>query len=432
MVGQVERWCAVKRAGSRPASGFTLVELLVVIAIIATLVGLLMPAVQAAREAARRNTCINNQKQLTLALINYESAHHYFPGYVNPMGPDVFTTQPTPIARAASPTALATPVSWVVMILPLLERNDLYNNWESLTAGGAGIGPSKTSPPAAQTLSFGNYVLSLGVLQCPSDPPDAGGPALSYVVNRGRNGVDNDLRLGVCFNLYTNRQGLAATGDTNVPAKMSADYISAHDGTTNTLLLSESLQTPTAYQGLTNPAQSAPARPPYLWMEEYVTQGLGMVSPQVTSLDSTLGTPTLYHYRPYPKWNSPCPDDYGTADLGGNAAHSELDLAFEWGSLNITGISNVNGQINSRHGGIFVSAFCDGHVSPIREGISLDVFKQLMTPNGAALLNAAGQSSYSETYSNSTTTSPTSIPPYGAYTPVLADGPVNTLDESSL
>ena len=59
--------------------GFTLVELLVVIAIIGILVGLLLPAVQAAREAARRMQCSNSIKQLSLAMLNYESAYKRFP-----------------------------------------------------------------------------------------------------------------------------------------------------------------------------------------------------------------------------------------------------------------------------------------------------------------------------------------------------------------
>jgi prepilin-type N-terminal cleavage/methylation domain-containing protein len=60
--------------------GFTLVELLVVIAIIGVLVALLLPAIQAARESARRATCINQMKQLGLALLNYESARKHLPG----------------------------------------------------------------------------------------------------------------------------------------------------------------------------------------------------------------------------------------------------------------------------------------------------------------------------------------------------------------
>src|SRR5205823_14035484 len=72
----------------RPANGFTLVELLVVIAIIGVLVALLLPAVQSAREAARRAQCASNMTQISLALHNYEMAHGcYPPGTIDATGP---------------------------------------------------------------------------------------------------------------------------------------------------------------------------------------------------------------------------------------------------------------------------------------------------------------------------------------------------------
>jgi prepilin-type N-terminal cleavage/methylation domain-containing protein len=72
-------WTTPKPRKPRAARGFTLVELLVVIAIIGVLVALLLPAIQAAREAARRSQCLNNIKQLSLACLNYESANRYLP-----------------------------------------------------------------------------------------------------------------------------------------------------------------------------------------------------------------------------------------------------------------------------------------------------------------------------------------------------------------
>src|SRR5687768_14192144 len=66
--------------GARPVGGFTLVELLVVIAIIGVLVALLLPAVQAAREAARRSQCANNVRQVALGFLNYEDGKKSLPG----------------------------------------------------------------------------------------------------------------------------------------------------------------------------------------------------------------------------------------------------------------------------------------------------------------------------------------------------------------
>jgi prepilin-type N-terminal cleavage/methylation domain-containing protein/prepilin-type processing-associated H-X9-DG protein len=96
----------------RSRRGFTLIELLVVIAIIAILIALLLPAVQQAREAARRTQCKNNMKQLSLALHNYHDAHRVFP-------PGSIGIQDN--------TFRSTQLPWHVFILPMIEQTAIYD-----------------------------------------------------------------------------------------------------------------------------------------------------------------------------------------------------------------------------------------------------------------------------------------------------------------
>ena len=103
------------RRAQKQRSAFTLVELLVVISIIGVLISLLLPAVQSAREAARRATCANRERQLALAVTEFEAAKREFPGYVNGLG--------------LGKRKLA---SWLVLVSPYLEI--AYHSMGSTTA----------------------------------------------------------------------------------------------------------------------------------------------------------------------------------------------------------------------------------------------------------------------------------------------------------
>jgi len=178
---------------SRPVrrKAFTLVELLVVIAIIGTLMGLLLPAVQSAREAGRRNSCTNNMNQLGKAVINYDGQKQSIPGWRHK-----FTTTSGTFYQ----------VSWPVMLLPQLERLDVYRLWEA----GNGI-----------TLPQAPY---MSIFLCPTSPPtDQTSSWIAYAGNAGTGSTT---------------KGDGVFLDSNF-ARMNLDIISSKDGAANTLLFSE-------------------------------------------------------------------------------------------------------------------------------------------------------------------------------------------------
>ncbi len=140
----------------RKQQGFTLIELLVVIAIIGILIALLLPAVQQAREAARRTQCRNNLKQLGLGLFNYEATYGTFPpGYLYVAG----TEYGGPVVPGFE-DANHQGFSWGCMILPFLEQVNLYNT-------------INFSLPAFHLSNLSARETHLSIFLCPSDPKSA-------------------------------------------------------------------------------------------------------------------------------------------------------------------------------------------------------------------------------------------------------------------
>ena len=205
--------------------GFTLIELLVVIAIIAVLIALLLPAVQQAREAARRSQCKNNLKQIGLALHNYHDTFNRFPC---PFG----------ITGYAPSGGERWGHSQWVSLLPYMDQAPLYNQWNFLAADEGWTGN--------QTLAQ-NAVLPL--LKCPSSPLDGKGPympvqlshyfGISGGVPRGQfvdwtgindQGTNNPAIPEQPWG-YTSNRGMSTFGGKNISK--------CTDGTSNTLIEGE-------------------------------------------------------------------------------------------------------------------------------------------------------------------------------------------------
>ena len=171
--------------------GFTLVELLVVIAIIGILVALLLPAVQAAREAARRSQCTNHLKQLALGYHNYESTARTFPQLVYPLGINtkLCTNCGTGTQSAdadggvgAACPQLCNPPH--VMILPYIEQMPVYSQWVMV------CGPNSNQNKAlAQNARIDTFV-------CPSDAVDPNFSQCNYGYSVGPNLGFSSYNLG--------------------------------------------------------------------------------------------------------------------------------------------------------------------------------------------------------------------------------------------
>lgn len=211
--------------GRRTSRGFTLVELLVVITIIGALVALLLPAIGAAREAARRAQCTNNQKQLATAIATFDGAKTHFPAY-----------------RASHPSlgenSGAMGITWVGSLLPYFEQQQLYD-----VAYGASSVPNYMANAS---------VPYIAVLICPSDPPETkeGGP-LSYVINCGRDDAPAPRDVAQARNMSGppdwRGNGISHVRLTDQLRKanrlLDQEQTTArvNDGVSNTLLLSENI-----------------------------------------------------------------------------------------------------------------------------------------------------------------------------------------------
>ncbi|MFK7777975.1 MAG: DUF1559 domain-containing protein [Gimesia sp.] len=231
--------------------GFTLIELLVVITIIGILVSLTLPAIQSARAAARKLSCLNNMRNVGLAVVNFSSgANSQLPLLVDPN------------IETGSTNGFRDNLSWCITILPFLDSVGFRQRWDSTASAAAQATPVAGAITALDDLNN----IRFPFFTCPDDQFSTDVGALSYVVNVGYvTSLYNNTSVGYDSSAAVGAQGHHPLGDyaldgnavsvTTAPIKyatgvfwrphtsrMSLDYISAADGMTQTLMLSENLQ----------------------------------------------------------------------------------------------------------------------------------------------------------------------------------------------
>ena len=217
----------------RTRTGFTLVELLVVIAIIGVLVALLLPAIQAAREAARRSQCLNQLKQLGLALQNYHDTYQTFPtGARWPMGAP----------------------NWRVGILPFMEQESLYNSLDISNQQNIGGFSGRRNDNASYGYGTGPNSILAGLTvpgwNCPSSPLDTNDNASTgYTYNNAERGQTHDYAgiAGSYPSPIPGRAGECSAGsygdfgcrNGTLPAHLWVQMRDVADGTSTTLIVGE-------------------------------------------------------------------------------------------------------------------------------------------------------------------------------------------------
>jgi prepilin-type N-terminal cleavage/methylation domain-containing protein len=316
--------------------GFTLVELLVVIAIIGVLMGLLIPAVQAARERGRQVTCLNNLKNLGMAMVDHATKGNEsgFPGWMQLVKIDQSIDDFYP----GTNTVRDIDVSWAGRLLPRIERR---SEWDTLVQ----------NPYQLLGDMSGTDLPRIDVFLCPSDSQvNDESPSLTYIANTG--GADqvptsnfgSDAKAnGMCHNLVPSFGGPS-------PVKMGTDV---KDGSGLTLLLSENIHKD--QPGIPNTYANN-------WLR---TEALGRGTPDIA--EQYFGM--VWVYDDSGNWQSP------TALQAPIGRDPNPPPSYSEGG-------SFYARPASGHPDIFHVAVVEGAARAIGSNIEYRVYQQLLTPDG--------------------------------------------------
>ncbi|MCA9057847.1 MAG: DUF1559 domain-containing protein, partial [Planctomycetaceae bacterium] len=351
---------------------------LVVIAIIAILIALLLPAVQQAREAARRTQCKNNLKQLALGLHNYHDAHNQFP--MGATCANATPANPDPCGTSFRDEDWGT--TWAIALLPYVEQANLFSQWDS----------SRSSYDQSPSRGWTKNVIGveLSFMKCPSDmqtPPAQGnGPAGgaapggpyakgNYAANygggyaqenTGGNGVDG--RPSWAGN---NLGPFHMRGSGSPPRRWGAGFRDIIDGTSNTIALGEILKensngdlrgawghaSGALFSAYTGTVNSSP------WRPNDGPNGIG--TPNSPAMDGN-GNRTPW---------ADCP-----AFCGSGAGDRQIFC------LDCGGDGRGGNIARSRHTGGAQFAMCDGSVRFVSDNVDRALYRGLLTINGGEVI----------------------------------------------